>query len=673
MHFLNLGILAHVDAGKTSLTEQILFTTGVIDTIGRVDDGNTQTDSLTLERQRGITIKSAVVSFIVDGVTVNLIDTPGHPDFIAEVERVLDVLDGAVLVISAVEGVQPQTRVLMRALQQARIPTLLFVNKIDRAGAHDERVLRGIAETLTPAIIAMGAVGDLGARSASFRPYGAGDAHFVARLVDVLADRDETLLAAYVQDEESISSYRLRNELAAQTRQALAHPVFYGSAITGAGVDALIAGIRELLPIAVGAADGPVTGAVFKIERGPAGEKVAYVRMFSGTVSVRDRLPFGHANEGQALPRDRAPAGGAHEGRVTAIRVFDGGRTAPSRAVVAGQIGKLWGLGAIQVGDVIGTPRLGAARRHFALPTLETMIVPERNADRGALHAALVQLAEQDPLITLRMDDMNRGLFVLLYGEVQKEVIQATLADEFGLAVAFRETTTICVERPCGSGTAVEMRGAASNPFVATVGLRIDPAPPQSGVTFRSEVVKTETIPLFIYKAVEAFEQAIEGTVRDTLRQGLYGWEVTDCVVTLTQSGYASPVSTARDFRLLTPLVLMSALKEAGTGVCEPLHRFHLEIPADTLGPILPVLARLRAILHTPEMRGAWCTLEGEIPAARVYELQQHLPALTRGDGVLDYAFDHYEPVRGTIPTRPRSDHNPLNRKEYLLHVVRHV
>ena len=146
MRTLNLGILAHVDAGKTTLTERLLYAAGVIDEIGSVDDGNTQTDSLALERQRGITIKSAVVSFVVDDVTVNLIDTPGHPDFIAEVERVLSVLDGAVLVISAVEGVQAQTRVLMRALQRLRIPTLIFVNKIDRAGADDEAVLQGISE-----------------------------------------------------------------------------------------------------------------------------------------------------------------------------------------------------------------------------------------------------------------------------------------------------------------------------------------------------------------------------------------------------------------------------------------------------------------------------------------------------------------------------------------------
>src|SRR5258706_4572041 len=172
MRTLNLGILAHVDAGKTTLTERLLYAAGVIDEIGSVDRGTTQTDSLALERQRGITIKSAVASFAIGDVTVNLIDTPGHPDFIAEVERVLSVLDGAVLVISAVEGVQPQTRILMRALQRLRVPTLMFVNKIDRRGADDERVLRAISERLTPAIVAMGSAHEIGTRAAAFTPWG---------------------------------------------------------------------------------------------------------------------------------------------------------------------------------------------------------------------------------------------------------------------------------------------------------------------------------------------------------------------------------------------------------------------------------------------------------------------------------------------------------------------
>src|SRR5436305_6772230 len=160
MRTLNLGILAHVDAGKTTLTERLLFTAGAIDHVGSVDAGTTQTDSLDLERERGITIRSAVASFLVGDLAVNLVDTPGHPDFIAEVERVLGVLDGAVLVVSAVEGVQAQTRILHRTLARLRIPTLILVNKVDRRGARTAAVVREIAEKLTPAIVAMGSVRD---------------------------------------------------------------------------------------------------------------------------------------------------------------------------------------------------------------------------------------------------------------------------------------------------------------------------------------------------------------------------------------------------------------------------------------------------------------------------------------------------------------------------------
>jgi ribosomal protection tetracycline resistance protein len=661
MRTLNLGIVAHVDAGKTSLTERLLHAAGVIDEIGSVDDGSTQTDSLALERQRGITIKSAVVSFPIDDVTVNLIDTPGHPDFIAEVERVLNVLDGTVLVISAVEGVQAQTRVLMRALQRLRIPVLIFVNKIDRGGAQYGRVLRGIAERLTPAIIAMGSAHGLGTRDAGFTAYGAGDAGFVARLADVLTARNDALLAAYVGDETAVTYHRLRRELAVQARQALAHPVFFGSALTGAGVDALTAGIKEFLPAAAGDADGPVSGTVFKVERSPAGEKIAYARMFSGTLRVRDRLRLG---------RDGAR-------KVTAISVFERGPAAPRASVAAGQIGKLWGLGDIQIGDTLGAPRTAPARQSFAPPTLETVVVPRHPGDKGALHLALAQLAEQDPLINLRQDDIRQETHVSLYGEVQKEVIEATLADDFGIDVTFRETTTICIERPAGAGAAAEVLHQPHNPFIATVGLRVEPAPIGAGVGFRL-AIEPGSLPV-------PFRKAIEDSARATLRQGIYGWEVTDCTVTLTHSGYVPPQgkrgqafdasisSTAGDFRGLTPLVLMNALQQAGTRVYEPVHRFHVEIPADTLGLVFPALALLHAVPRAPAIQGSLCLLEGDVPAARMHELQQQLPALTRGEGVLEWAFDHYRPVRGPVPARARTDHNPLSREEYLLQVVRRV
>jgi ribosomal protection tetracycline resistance protein len=521
---LNLGILAHVDAGKTSLTERLLHTAGVIDALGSVDAGNTQTDSLALERQRGITIKSAVASFVVGGVAVNLIDTPGHPDFIAEVERVLDVLDAAVLVVSAVEGVQAQTRVLMRTLRRLEIPTVVFVNKMDRRGADGERVAREVAEKL------------------------ATDA-----------------------------------------------PIYFGSAITGAGVDELVAGVTASLPV-TDAVGGPLSGTVFKVERGPAGEKVAFVRLFSGTVRVRDRVRTG-----------------AGEGKVTAIAVFEGGAAVRRTTARAGQIAKLRGLD-VRIGDPIGTARPGRVR-HFAPPTLETVVDAD---NRVALHAALRQLAEQDPLINLRHD--GDDIVVSLYGEVQKEVIEATLALEYGLAVTFRETRTARVHRLRGTGEAVRFLG--QNPFAATIGLRVEPGPEE----FRLEV-ELGSLP-------RAFFRAVEESVRDTLRTD----RIHDCTVTMTHSGYSSPVTVAGDFRGLTPIVLREAVHRAGTVVCEPMHRFRLEIPEDTLTAVLVALGKVGAVPLTTTST----VLEGQIPAARVHELQRRLPSLTRGEGVLESGFDHY-------------------------------
>jgi ribosomal protection tetracycline resistance protein len=644
-----LGILAHVDAGKTSLTERLLYAAGVIDQIGSVDKGTTQTDSLALERQRGITIKSAVVSFVVNATAVNLIDTPGHPDFIAEVERVLNVLDGAVLVLSAVEGVQAQARVLMRALKRLNIPTLLYINKIDRRGADVQKVLRAISERLTPDIAPMGCVHDLGTRHAAFDPYGPADPAFLASLAEQLTQHDESLLADFVEGEAEISYRRLRAALTVQVQHALVHPVYCGSAITGAGIESLMSAITELLPTA-NVDGGPASGAVFKIERSPSGEKIAFIRMFSGELRTRNRIPFGHDGEG----------------KVTAVKVFRRGSAVQSSSLTAGQIGKVWGLSAIQVGDSIGSARPHLASRQFAPPTLETAIVPCISDEKGALHAALAHLAEQDPLIGLRQDDLRQELYVSLYGEVQKEIVRDTLLADFGIEVEFRETVPICIERPIGVGSAVEVLGQAGNPFLATVGLRVEPAPMRSGIEVVLDL-KLESMPRNVYKSVEEFHRAMTDTVRTTLREGIHGWQVTDCLVTMTDCGYTSPGTTAGDFSKLTPLVLMAALKQSGTKVCEPINHVHVELPAGTRSKVSALLSRLGVTTGETEMGDGTVTLEGQIPVSRTHDLQQRLPVLSRGEGVLEAFFAGYEPVRGTAPARPRTDGNPLNRKEYLL------
>lgn len=650
---LNLGILAHVDAGKTSLTERLLHHAGVIDRPGSVDGGDTRTDTMALERRRGITIRSAVVSFAVGDVTVNLIDTPGHCDFIAEVERALAVLDGAVLVVSAAEGVQAQTRVLMRTLRRLRIPTLLFVNKIDRGGADPRRVLADLGERLVPTPVPMGTVRSAGTRAARYEPF-TGDEPSTD-LLEALADHDDALLSAWVDGHSGLTYPRLRAELAAQTAAGLVHPVYFGSAITGAGVSELTAGITELLPAAGGDPHGPVSGTVFKVDRGPAGEKITYVRMFSGTLRVRDRLPGG---------------------RITGIDVFDAGTRVPAASVPAGRIATLRGLPGLRVGDPVGTP----ARRsgtQFSPPTLETVVDACDAADRGRLHTALTELAEQDPLIGLRRDELRAETHIRLYGEIQKQVIGALLAEEYGIDVTFRPTTTICREVLTGVGEAVEVIDVEPNPFLATVGLRVEPAPVGAGVTFRL-AVELGSMPY-------AFIRAVEDTARKTLREGLYGWEIADCVVTMTHSGYwarqshahgtfdKSMSSTAGDFRNLTPLVLAAALRRAGTRVYEPMHRFCLEIPADSYPATLPALAALRAVVGSTVTRGSGYVLDGEIPAARVHDLESRLPELAHGEGVLECAFERYRPVTGAPPRRPRTDNDPLDRRRYLLRVVRRV
>ncbi|CAN5443136.1 TetM/TetW/TetO/TetS family tetracycline resistance ribosomal protection protein [soil metagenome] len=630
MSTLNCGIRAHVDAGKTSLTERLLHAAGVIDEVGSVDRGSTHTDSLDLERQRGITIKAAVVSFALGDLTVNLIDTPGHSDFIAEVERALSVLDGAVLVVSAVEGVQGQTRVLMRVLHRLGIPTLVFVNKIDRAGARDDGVLRELAERLTPHVVPLGSTRDLGTRRATYAPFATDDPD-------------------------------LRDTTAEMSRAGLVHPVLFGSAITGAGVDELLEGLRTLLPTAAGDPEGPLSGRVFKVERGPAGEKVALARIRSGTVRVRDRV--------------RLPGG--QDAKVTAMELFDDGRCVPRDAVPAGRIARLWGLGPVRIGDALGEGAPEQDEHWFAPPTLETVVDPVDPDQRGTLHTALTELAEQDPLIDLRQDDVRRELWVSLYGEVQKEVVAATLASEHGVPVTFRETTTICVERVVGTGEAVELIGVEPNPFLATVGLRVSPAPAGAGVSVDLGV-ELGSMPA-------SFFTAVEESVRATLGQGLAGWEVPDCAVTITHSGYwarqshahgtfdASMSSTAGDFRHLTPLVLTAALVRAGTAVLEPLHRFELEVPDERVGPTLAALARLGGVPHDTEQRGSTYVLGGVLPAAHVHRLQLELPTLSRGLGELTTEFAGYQDVRGMPPTRSRTDHNPLDRREYLLHVQRRV
>ena len=665
MRTLNLGILAHVDAGKTTLTERLLFNAGAIDHVGSVDSGTTQTDFLDLERERGITIRSAVASFVVGDLAVNLVDTPGHPDFIAEVERVLGVLDGAVLVVSAVEGVQPQTPLLFRALRRLDVPTLIFVNKIDRTGADGERVLQAMARRLSRGVVPMGSIRDPGTRGACYEPARLDEPSQRTALIEALAEGDETVLRDYVRDEASLSPARLRRLLAAQTRQGLVHPVFFGSAMGGEGVAELTAALAELLPGGEGDPEADVTGRVFKIERSASGERVAYVRVFEGTLRPRRRVLVGTAD-------------GRAEAKATSIGVF-APSGAPSRSFAGpGEMARVWGLGAVRVGDALGSLPDGPSDHHFPLPTLESVVSARRPEQQGSLRAALAQLAEQDPLINVRQDDHRHEISVSLYGDVQKEVIGATLERDYGIAADFRETTTLCIEWPARAGEADEVIRArtktnitgrssplSTNPFTATLGLRVEPLPPGSGLRFRVDI-EPRLIPLYLYKTPDQMATQLESYVREALEEGLQGWQVTDCRVTVWDCGYASPVTSAADYRRLTQLVLAEALERTGTWVCEPLATLSLEVPATTAPGVLAALGRLGGRVRGQFSANDVSSVDAVVPVARLRDLQHQLPGLTGGEGVLETRFGGYQPVSGTPPRRARSTPSPLNREEWL-------
>jgi len=362
--------------------------------------------------------------------------------------------------------------------------------------------------------------------------------------------------------------------------------------------------------------------------------------------------------------RDRLRLGRDDEEKVTAISVFERGSAERRAAVSAGEIAKVWGLAEVQIGDAIGVGSRPPSRHEFRRPTLESVVAPRNRDDAARLRVALTQLAEQDPLIAVRQDDSRRELSVSLYGEVQKEVIQATLEKDFGLDVVFGETTPIYVERPRRAGEAIEILHADTNPFLATIGLRVDPAADGSGVDFRL-AVEARAAPLYLYKTLESFRQHMDEYVRDALRRGLFGWEVVDCVVTMTECSYSvpdgppsrrGPLSTAADFRKLTPLVLIQALERAGTVVCEPTVRVSVEIPADTIGAVVPAIARLGAAVEPPSLSGTAATIVAVLSAARADDLHRQLPALTRGEGVLDSTFAGYQPLsRATADDKPFS------------------
>jgi ribosomal protection tetracycline resistance protein len=636
-HVLNLGVLAHVDAGKTSLTERLLFESGAIESIGSVDEGTTRTDSGAVERERGITVRAAVASFEDGGRQYNLIDTPGHIDFVAEVERGLMAVDAVILVVAAPEGVQPQTRALYRVINRLRLPAIVFVNKIDCLGAAGPDILDELQRTLGMLTVPMGVPVNPGTDEAAFQPFDATAEATLREWAERLAENDDEILESLVSDGPLLFPDVL-GALRSQTRSGLVRPVVFGSSATGAGIDGLRSALRELLEPPVG--EPGLSADVFSIERTEHGEKVALVRCFGGTLTERQQVEVRHTN------------GVAFRSRIRGLDVVTPGREGPGR-LTAGHIARVRGLAEVRIGDRIGDTDARTRSRQFPPPSLEVAVRPTDPMRAPALRAALLALADQDPLIRAERGPDGQST-VHLYGEVQQEVLQQTLATDFGVEAAFEPPDVICLERPVGVGSAIEVIG---NGFLATVGLRVEPG---HGFAYRREV-ELGALPT-------AFHDAVEEAAAFALSQGCYGWRVTDIEVVMTRCGYwARPYSAARDFRDVTPHVLMQALARAGTRVYEPVHRYWVEFPQKSFGAVINHLNRHEGEVESCREEGDLWLIEGRLPLRFLAEARKGILSLAGGSVLWTSLADGDKLVTGhPPPRRPRFDGNPFSREEYM-------
>ncbi|GGD93405.1 elongation factor G [Paenibacillus nasutitermitis] len=649
----NVGIFAHVDAGKTTTTEQMLYLSGQLRALGSVDSGTSQTDWLDVERERGISVRSAVTGLMWKGTHINLVDTPGHIDFLSEVERSLRVMDGAVLIVSAVEGVQAQTEVIWHALRELSVPTLIYINKMDRVGADAPGVLKQIGKLLSHGAVPVqapdGAEGGFaGSRDLLAEDAGEPDswsAYYQDLMVETIAERDEALTLAYLEGSELPASWLLPI-LEEGVRHSELFPVLFGASNRGVGVTELLDAVVRLLPPPEGSEDAPVSGVVFKIEKDQAMGKIAYVRLYDGVIRNRDTL----VNHTRGL-----------QDKVTQIRRVHGQKTEDTGLLAAGGIAAVYGLNRARIGDILGLPGRVPGEQRLAVPLLTVQVQWRNEAEYPAVVAAFAELADEDPLLDLQWLQDERELHLKVMGPIQMEVLSHLMRSRFGLGVTFGAPSVIYKETPASAGEGY-IAYLMPKPCWAILRFLIEPAERGSGLAYSSRV-RGEQL-------TESYQNEVARRVPEALSQGLLGWEVTDLRVTLLEGEHHVWHTHPLDFVIATPMGIMNGLAHVGTKLLEPMLRFRLSIPEEYGGKLLGELVVMRGEFDAPVVRQERMEIEGLLPVATTLDFPARLGSLTRGRGTLSTFFHGYRECPPDVHVeRVRRGVNPLDQSKYILAV----
>ncbi|MGN7355938.1 GTP-binding protein [Paenibacillus sp. SAF-054] len=647
----NIGIFAHVDAGKTTTTEHMLYESGAIRALGSVDQGTAQTDSLEVERERGISVRSAATCLVWKGISFNLVDTPGHVDFLSEVERSMRVMDGAILVISAPDGVQSQTETVWHALRTMRIPTLIYVNKMDRVGVSVPGFMQDIQRLLSSQIVPVQSPIGEGEEFRGIVPIWDIDADREGwgmtrnLVIETMADLDDELLVRIIEGEEP-STLELQQLLTKLSRQGDAFPVCFGSSQRGIGIRELLDAAIDYLPAPSGEMSEDLSGIVFKIERDKLMGRTAFVRLYHGSLKNRDAVT------NLTL--------GVQE-KVTQIRKMNGQKFNDIGQLQSGDIAAVYGLSQSRIGDILGSSVGIPPAPSLAVPLLTVQVQATDEARYQDLVEALQELTEEDPLLGLQWLQSERELHVKVMGTIQLEILSSLLLTRFGLQASFGQPSVIYKETPARSGEGF-IAYTMPKPCWAILRFAIEPLPRGSGLEYHSNVRSEDLL--------TSYQNEVQRRVPEALQQGLRGWEVTDLKVTLTYGEHHVWHTHPLDFVVATPMGIMNGLASTGTTLLEPMLRFRITASEEFGGKILSDLVQMRAEFEPPSIMHGRCTIEGIIPAATSLEYPVKLRSMTSGKGIMASSFSGYQECPADVQAeRKRHGVSPLDQSKYILSV----
>ena len=625
-----LGILAHVDAGKTTLSEQILLLSGAIRKKGSVDSGTAHTDTLPVEQRRGISVKASCVGFSWKDTHISLIDTPGHVDFSAEVERSLWALDAAVIVVCGVEGVQPQTEALFSAIKEHHIPCLFFINKMDREGANAQRVCAQIRRMLSENACLMDDE-DL--------------------LAEVVCSGDDALMERYLLG-ETLERDLLLERMGEMTRRGDAYPILCGSALRGQGAEALLDAVADwLTPPPVQSED--LCAVAFAATEDKMLGRGMWVRLFSGRLTPRMSI---------TLPAGTDPLTGEErfvQPKVTQLRSISG---APADALGAGEVGVVYGLSSLKIGQVIGSPALlprPVESGKLRTPLITVQAIPEDPQQMQQLREACDVLSAEDPLLQANFIRSLGEQHLSVMGTIQLEILQETLATRFGLTVHFTNPAVLYRETISKAATGF-VAYTVPKPCWAVMEFYIEPGERGSGVVFESKC--------HVRDILERYQNQVRQALPLALNQGRLGWPVTDVKITLMGGSHHQWHTHPLDFIVATPMGIQDGLRRGGSTLLEPILSIRFLIPPECVGRVMSDVVAMRGETLSTQPDEERTRLTALVPAATSLNYSTTLAAVTGGRGVMSVSLHGYRECPLELgATAKRRNVDPLDESRYIL------